>query len=131
MSGCQNCEKPAEEINQEPKRIVALAVWYEEGPPHEFVEPNLDIEWLVLPEDGLQAIKGLYNHVNPSNEVPYAFSLSGCDWYFMTPDGIVGGDTNTTKEEIERRYPGAVVKRGKWTSPANIDRINAEVAAWR
>lgn len=128
---CKACNEHTEEVNTEPKRIVMLVVWYEYGKPYIGREPDLWDFWQSLPKDGLQAIRGYYNHRNPSNNAPLGFTLSGCDWYFMTMNGIVGGDTNTTKKEIEDRYFGASVKRGRWTTPANIDRINEEIGSWR
>lgn len=143
MAGCAKCDAHAEavaRINAEPRRIIMFAAWYELGRPVVAREHEDDLEtvWLQMPQDGLQKVQYVYNHRNVSRDgrsgAHYKGSLSGCDWYFMAraADGnlFIGGDQNVTKAEIDARYPGAVLKRGKWTSPANIDRINAEVMSW-
>lgn len=132
---CPKCDQHTEKVNSEPRRVVMLVVWYEHGKPYIGREPDLIEFWKALPEDGFEAMKGYYNHRNPSNNAPLGFNLSGCDFYFMTPEGIVGGcyanEYKDPAKDIPKRYPGAIVKRGKWTTPANIDRINEEMAAWR
>jgi hypothetical protein len=56
--------------------------------------------------------------------------MSGDDWYWKTGD-IYAHGSNTTREEIERRYPGASVKRGMWTTDAEMQRVGAEMAEAR
>ena len=130
MTGCLKCDERAAVVNKEPRRVVMLAVMYEtDVEPRELREPDIFRQWQALPDDGMQYVKAWYNHCNPSNGEPYKANIAGGVVYYMVPcfDGgwIIACDNAMTVAEVERRYPGASVKRGKDTSPANIDRINA------
>lgn len=125
-------------INAEPRRITIVVIWYEHGEPYlwregkEFANAEeLFALWQALPDDGFQATRYFFNHRNESNGAMLGASLSGCDWYWLTPEIIFGGDTGVSPEEIASRYKGASIKRGKWTTPDNIQRINEELGRWR
>ncbi len=76
--------------------------------------------WVDVPDDGI-VYKMLYKVVddgtnrqlNPPNSRE---EMIGVDHYFEAPhrDGTIYGSSNESIEVIEARYPGAVVKKGKW-----------------
>ena len=54
--------------------------------------------------------------------------MTGSDYYFYAPGkfGPVYGQCSPgdSKEEIEARYPGAVVLRGKWTDDITMHKLD-------
>ena len=55
----------------------------------------------------------------------YRESLMGYDHYFKAPhrDGDIYASSNDTIEEIQARYPGAVVRRGKWVPNETLELV--------
>ena len=96
-------------------------VFYGDGA--EFSSENL--EWSELPDDGV-AVVVVYL------EQARRLLLLGDDWYFqwVAPDGAsVIASNKDPLWENERRYPGALFKRGKWTSSGMIARLNERAVA--
>ena len=104
------------------RKVLGLIVWYDDGQVFRVVN---EAEWAALPDDGLvEAV--IYFDDGRRN------TLGAMDWYFYAPhpDGpIYGSDIYTTPDEIRRRYPGAIVKRGKWVPEETMARITAEALA--
>lgn len=73
-----------------------------------------------LPDDGL-----LYVVEYTGLDTPKRHLHSGHDWYFWWhgPEGLVIGGNSDSLEENERRYPGAVFVRGKWTTHEEMKRV--------
>lgn len=77
-----------------------------------------------LPPDGLLGIVK-YTGEFTTGGVPYRLILSGDDHYFFWQgEWFCNRDS---PEEIERRYPGALILRGKWTTDAEMERVRAEM----
>jgi len=72
-----------------------------------------------LPEDGFQAMRLWFADGNSK-------VISGNDYYFFYehPTGIIYGQTNDTPETINSRYPGALIKKGRYTTESIINTIN-------
>lgn len=106
-------------------QIFGWRAWYTEG--RVFV--SREIAWADLPDDGFLALTLYYNVAAPDG-YPLARTLSGSDWYFKQGDiygsSMDGGDKADTEAEIEERYPGASVKRGKWTTDAEMHGVVAQ-----
>ena len=70
---------------------------------------------------------GLEEHLN-GHRYTHREGMCGIDHYFMAPhhSGTTYGSNNDTKEEIESRYPGALVKRGKWVPSSVFKKIQME-----
>jgi len=88
---------------------------------------SLQHTWEDLPEDGILAVRTYESK---------GFRFAGADYYFMAPgpnDVIFGIDYDRrdadVREEILKRYPGAVVRRGKWTDVETFDLVNNEMQA--
>ena len=83
--------------------MVRWRAYYTEG--REF--DSTDDDWSDLPSDGVLA-------VNVYLERPVKQTIYGYDWYFHIPDtDVFGGDDHG---DVTERYPGAIIKRGKWIS---------------
>ena len=83
-------------------------------------------DWQRLAPDGF-----LYGAVGWTGEDGrrYGRQMGGNDRYWMTPDGVVG-HSDDPASEIAERYPGASVKRGMWTTEAEVMRAHDESVAW-
>jgi hypothetical protein len=76
-------------------------------------------DWRALPDDGVLTVM-LY-HEDGTRRVQ-----QGNDFYFAAPSdaGEVFGHSDDL--DIEGRYPGASVKRGMWTTDAEMGRVGRE-----
>lgn len=83
---------------------------------------SADTEWVACPDDGVLALV-LYYDAYTDGGVQYRKVLTGDDHYFHVPGTDLYGCNNDSIPEIEARYPGAVVKRGKWTTHAEMTRV--------
>jgi hypothetical protein len=72
-------------------------------------------EWAEVPDDGVLVLK-LYYDAWANPDVRYTLVLDGDDHYFHVPETNLYGCSNDPIEEIKERYPGALVKRGMWTT---------------
>lgn len=106
--------------------VIAWRAWWWDGTAYS----SEDHRWEGLPEDGWEAFV-LYFDKLTSGGVPYRRIMMGSDYYFRadTEIGPIYGESHDPPEEIERRFPGASIKRGKWTSEAVMDRIREEANA--
>lgn len=79
-----------------------------------------------LPDDGC-----LYVVAYTGLETPTRGLHSGEDTYFWwrSPEGLVIGSNSHDREENERRYPGAVFVRGKWTTYIRMKEVRDEALA--
>lgn len=98
--------------------IASFRAWYTEG---RVFDGETFEDWQALPDDGF-----LYGAVMSSDHT--GRQMGGNDSYFSTEDGIYG-HSNDSVEEIERRYPGASVKRGKWTTEDELQWAHDESVA--
>lgn len=95
--------------------VVRWRVWYVGG---EVREGKTFTDWQTLPDDGVLIVM-LY-HEDGTRRIE-----QGNDSYWATPEGAYA-HSNDPAEEIKRRYVGASVKRGKWTTDAEMQRVEAE-----
>lgn len=95
--------------------VARFRAWYTEG--RVFDGDGFE-DWRALPADGVLSVMLWFGDGTRRVE-------QGNDSYFATPEGIYG-HSDDPAGEIERRYPGASVKRGKWTTDAEMHRVAAE-----
>ena len=97
-----------------------------------------DDKWEDMPDDGVIFIMlykddgdGLEENLN-GHRYTHREGMCGIDFYFKAPhhSGTTYGSNNDTKEEIESRYPGAIVKRGKWVPASVFDKIQMEAMTY-
>lgn len=77
-------------------------VWYTNGRTFD----SDDTDWRALPDDGVLAVRLLFGEGQQT--------IYGHDHYFHVPGTDLFGGSDDPVEEIHERYPGAIVKRGKW-----------------
>ncbi len=97
--------------------VAGFIVWYADLTSHS----SRDISWESMPEDSVVCVV-LYFTKRDDYGRRYSEILQGYDWYFRVPpsgfdSAVYGyGSLDDTPDGIRARYPGAVVKRGKWVS---------------
>lgn len=93
---------------------------------------STSVQWEDLPEDGMLGYVILFDQRADSGRRHHRIA-SGRDWYWMSP-GVDGNpifaESNDTKEEILDRYPGAILRRGKWTSDPEMYRVLRHMNEW-
>lgn len=87
-------------------------VWYDGGR----VFSSEDTAWGDLPADGVQHVAV---YLGPGRR-----DMAGCDYYFKA--GEVIGANNDNPGDIAKRYPGASIKRGRYTTDEELERIQVE-----
>jgi hypothetical protein len=112
-------------------RIRAFAAYYKGGryQQHEAAsDAELLALWDNLPADGALAFKLFFD--KKEGAYTLAQNMVGNDWYWLrgTPEGVEFGHSDDSKSEIEERYPGALLKRGQWTSPGEMATVAASIA---
>jgi hypothetical protein len=101
-----------------PTRIIGWRAWYTGGRTFD----SATTEWEDLPDDGVVLIM-LYQDVRDSSNFFLRRGMSGADYYFKSGD-IYGSGFHD--DEIPRRYPGASIKRGKWTTEEEMYAVTEE-----
>ena len=94
--------------------LIGWKVRYEDGR----VFSSRTSVWSELPADGAINVIKFQDELG-SDGKPTRQILEGYSYYFRqvtTGGGEILGATEDTPAEIEARYPGAVVLRGKWTT---------------
>ena len=116
-------------------RVIAAYCWYTEGRlfKDDFPDdPALVDWWRELPDDGFLAAKLFYDE--HSGPVRLARNISGDEWYYIQPTVrglVIDHGSRVTRDEIESRYPGAIIKRGKATTIDEIEQVNEAQGAAR
>ena len=101
---------------------VCWRVWYVGG---QVFDGASFADWGALPDDGF-----LYGAVGwTTDDRRYGRQMGGNDRYWMTPEGVVG-HSDDSEAEILERYAGASVKRGMWTTEAEVAWAHDESVAW-
>lgn len=108
-------------------QMIAWKAWYQGGRSY----CSSGTLWSELPDDGALGFVILFDVLSPDGE-RYRRFVSGSDLYWMVEleeqqtlcQGMHG-------DRPAERYPGAVIKRGAWTSDDEMQRVNAEMANWR
>jgi len=83
---------------------------------------SLQHKWEDVPKDGMLALR-TYESELKSNKTPVGFKFLGCDYYFMARRD------KDVEKEIEKRYPGAIIRRGKWTDVVTFELARKEMEA--
>ena len=72
-------------------------------------------EWADLPDDGLLVVVIYTERESLDGDIHVHRRIrAGFDWYFHVPDSDLYAANNDEPDEIRKRYPGAILKRGKW-----------------
>ena len=101
-------------------QVIGWRVWYEDSTVYNSKEHH----WKDLPNDGLQIVV-LYMNKRLKHTKGWCRCMrSSSDYYWTTLESgleIFCGDESPTE-----RYPGAVVKRGKWMPITEFEKIRVE-----
>lgn len=108
-------------------KVIGWKAWFADGSLHVGTTRR---DWEALPEDGLLIVMLYYDEFTQGiPDQRYRRIVQGSDLYFVTDgpaDLIFGQATDPeTSASILARYPGASVKRGRWTD----DHTHAQIAA--
>src|SRR5690348_5992396 len=99
--------------------VIGWRAWYFDGSDY----TSREIAWYDLPADGVVAVRVYFDQQAPDGSPLSRIMLGGnCDYYFCAPgpQGPIYGHSNDPPEEMEARYPGASIKRGKWTDETTM-----------
>lgn len=105
------------------RKVLGLIAWYDGLEAVDVFRIETPRAFEALPPDGVIEMAVYFDDGRRN-------MLGGHDFYFYAPhrDGqIYGSESYTTEDEIKRRYPGAIVKRGKWVPEETMARV-AELA---
>ncbi len=115
------------------KDVVGWRVWFEKSV---FDSVGLiELDWLnfwaSLPSTGVQGLMLYENWFSVPGQRQYRQVFGGGDYYVMAPSpyGPIFLNTYETPAEIERRYPGAIIKTGTLLPDKVYQRINAAINA--
>jgi hypothetical protein len=89
------------------EQIIGWKVWYEDGQ----VFDAKTYEWKNIPDDGVLLVM-LYQEKRDTSGYRYRIIHQGNDYYWTTPSS--GLEVFSSNEHPGERYPGAIIKRGKW-----------------
>lgn len=102
-------------------RMVAWKAWYKGGRAY----CSGEVLWAELPDDEALGFVVLFD--NGERRM-----VSGSDLYWMVE---LEGDLTICQgfhdDHVDKRYPGAVLKKGAWTSDAEMRRVNDEMRDWK
>ena len=106
------------------RHVVGWKAWY----AGEAVYDSRTTTWEELPNDGVVFIMLYMNTFNADGTVRHRRQMSSNDWYFRAPagDDFIYGHNNDTPEENARRFPGVILKRGKWVTDAEMEHDSQE-----
>jgi hypothetical protein len=107
-------------INNTDNFVTAWKCWYNDGTTTEITEyDSVNNTLESLPSDGFQAMRLWYHNGRGR-------FMSGNDFYFFAnhPLGTIYGHSNDTYADIEQRYPGVSIKRGKHVPDGIMEQIN-------
>lgn len=98
---------------------VAWRAWYVDGRTYD----SRSCRWRDLPDDGALGFRIYFLEMPAPDGLPQARVMSGSDYYFCVP-GVGYFDSDDEPAEIRRRYLGAIIKRGKWTTDREMIEVN-------
>jgi hypothetical protein len=109
-------------------KVFAWKAWYRGGQSY----CSTGTDWSELPEEGVLGIVVVFDEFSPGTEVRLRRMVSGTDLYWACE--LAGEFTicqGSHDDKPEKRYPGAEIKKGVWTSDDEMQRVNAEMRDWR
>ncbi len=93
--------------------VIGWTVWYEDA-----MYSSKDAEWKDVPDDGVQVV---YIYKDDGRRL----HCSGDSSYFFLPPDIWGSNRDEP-QEVLKRYPNAIIKRGKWVSLETLEAIEKQ-----
>ena len=102
-------------------RCVGWKAWYIGGRKYD----SSRTAWADLPDDEVILIQLYFDKRGERSRLPYRRVFLGDDYFWHKPPDVWGScrHADMTPEQIIERYPGAIIKRGKWTSDDEYNHI--------
>lgn len=97
--------------------IIGWRIWYE----HNRVFESRTFQWKDLPDDGLIIVILYENKRLKSGKGHYRRICANKSYYWIVPPNSL--DVFYDDENPVERYPGAIVKRGKWVPYAEYEAV--------
>lgn len=96
-------------------------IWYEDY----VAEGNNLEDWNALPNEG---VVGIYQTHGFKGSMRLGTICEGCDWYWMTVEGLIEQNNNSADEPnewVDVVIPeGAIAKKGKWVSDERMAEVH-------
>ncbi|MHA2279266.1 MAG: hypothetical protein ACXAC5_00020 [Promethearchaeota archaeon] len=108
------------EKNENDKTIIGFRAWYENSQ----VFDSKTITWENLPDDGLIVVILYENKRLRSGDGHYRRICSNKNYYWIVLPNLL--DVFYDDDNPVERYPGAIVKRGKWVPYAEYEAVTKE-----
>jgi hypothetical protein len=108
--------------------VLTWKAWFRGG--QAYCSPGT--EWENLPDEGVLAVVVVFDEKSPGTDVTLRRMVSGSDLYWAAE--IEGHWTicqGCWEDKPAKRYPGASIKHGVWTSDDEMQRVNDEMRDWR
>ena len=102
--------------------VIAWKAWYRGGQAF----CSAGSEWADLPEEGVLGVAMLFDNTGNRR------FMTGSDFYWMVE--ILGKTTlcqGLHEDKPAKRYPGASIKEGVWTSDEEMQQVMAKMGEWR
>lgn len=112
-------------------RVAAWKVWYADGSRHVGTTPEA---WAELPADGVLVVMLYYDeHAETPPHVRLRRIMQGNDSYWLQPGepDHIYGQSNDPPGAIRERYPGAMVKLGRWADDGTYKEVEQAAMADR
>ena len=100
--------------------VTGWRAWYVGGRVYD----SKTTAWADLPDDGVIQIYLYMDRRDKTSRMPYRRGMAGSDYYWHVPGESVYGccdASEMTPGQIAERYPGALIKRGRWVSQKEYD----------
>lgn len=111
------------------KDVIGWRVWTSKNVFDSVGSDDWLASWAALPDDDIQIVM-LYENWSTRLGAAYRQYIAGSDAYFMSPHPsgkmIIAGSNDA---DVPDRYPGAVLKRGKFMPLGKFDSLKAEAFA--
>ena len=108
--------------------VAAWKAWYRGGQAY----CGTTRDWEELPDEGVLAVVVVFDEKAPGCDFYLRRMVSGSDLYWACEiDGHWTICQGSHEDKPARRYPGAIIKHGVWTSDEEMQRVNDEMRDWR
>lgn len=114
--------------------VIGWKAWYADGSV--YVGKSRE-DWAALPDDGVLVVMLYHDELVESYARPEfegqrsrrIMSGNDCYWISDGPADHIYGQADASPEQVRERYPGALVKTGRFTDDDTFKRVQEEAMA--